>query len=310
MTEVFTDERAAAALRPFVRSTASVLQVMRESDPLRLRRRFHGDVARGSPEDDSEVTRSEPADRRTRIARFVIARFAITRKKPPPGTSELRASDEADDPGLLDKLMNQLDGMRLPGSTTWDAMTVEQRCDWWTKRIGRFLALIAGLPNLGGVITSRLPIRNALGITGQGLVLGAIAAEHGIHDQTEQVRLLAKVLLERDLPRRVASGESGGSQEQDDARTAELSGDLDSSRRRHGRPTTKAVMRTVWRMARALWEIDSELDKRPQGRFYHEMVGAVPVVGVVGGYLGERSALRRVAKRGTKWIRKQHPSHG
>jgi hypothetical protein len=142
------------------------------------------------------------------------------------------------------------------------------------------------------------------------LVLSAIAAEHGVHDRADRVRLLARVLFDRTLPPEVASGEVGGSAAEEDARTEELSGELDAARRERGRPTPKAVIRTVWRMARTLWEIDSELDKRPQGRFYHEWLSAVPVVGIVGGYLGERSALRRVAKRGAKWVRRNRADFG
>lgn len=219
-----------------------------------------------------------------------------------------RSAPETDpdaDPGAVDKLLRQLDGMQLPGSSAWDAMDTDQRCDWWAKRVGRFLALIAGLPRFGGAITARLPIRNALGMAGQGLVLSAIAAEHGITDQGVRVRLIAKVLLDRELSEEVASGSVGGSQAEDDARTAELTEEIDESRRAHGRPTPKAVARTVWRMARGMWEIDSELDKRPQGNLFHEALGSVPVVGVVGGYLGERSALRRVARSGARWIRRQ-----
>lgn len=256
MTEVLTEERVAAVLRPFVRATAPVLQVMRESDPLRLRGRFDA------------------------------------------------AEEPEADPGVVRRLLRQLDGMQLPGSTVWDGMTVDQRCDWWATRVGRFLALVAGLPRFGGVITSRLPLRNALGVVGQGLVLSAIAAERGVTDQTVRVRLIAKVVLGRDLSEEVASGEVGGSRAEDDARTAELTEEIDSSRREHGKPTPKAVVRTVWRMARALWEIDSELDRRPQGNVFHDALGSVPVVGVIGGYLGERSGLRKAARRGGDWLQR------
>lgn len=266
MTEVVTDERIAGVLRPFVRATAPVLRTLRESDPLRLRRRTRADSA-DSAEDGALALPDE----------------------------------DAAEPGRLDRLLRQLDSMHVPGSSAWDSMTIEQRCDWWAGRVGRFLALLAGLPRFGGAITSRLPIRNALGLAGQGLVLSAIAAEHGVTDNAVRVRLIARVVLDRDLSHALAAGDVDGAREQDDARTAELTGELDETR--HRRP--KAVARTVWRMARSLWEIDSELDKRPQGRFYHEAIGSVPVIGVVGGYLGERSALRRVARRGARWLRRE-----
>jgi hypothetical protein len=64
----------------------------------------------------------------------------------------------------------------------------------------------------------------------------------------------------------------------------------------------RAIATTVWRMGRLLWGLGDELDKRPQGRWYHKLVGALPVVGMAGDYLGERSALRRVAKAAQRWL--------
>ncbi|TDC95935.1 hypothetical protein E1161_03995 [Saccharopolyspora aridisoli] len=245
MAEVMTDERVAAALRPFVRAATPVLAALRAADPVRLRGR------------------------------------------------EIDALGD----GAIHKLLRQLDSMQLPGSSTWDAMSVDERCHWWTLRVGRFLALAAGLPRFGGAITSRLPMRNALGITGQSLVLCAIAGEHGVTDPAVKVQLIAEVLLGRKISRELAAGSAA-----DDARTQELTEDIDASKRKHGRATVKAVVRTVWRMARAVWEFDSELDKRPQGRVHHKLLGNLPVVGVVGGYLGERSALKRIGRKGAEWL--------
>ena len=202
--------------------------------------------------------------------------------------------------GAIHKLLRQLDSMQVPGSSTWDSMSVDERCDWWTLRVGRFLALAAGLPRFGGAITSRLPMRNALGITGQSLVLCAIAGEHGVTDSAVKVQLIAEVLLGRKISRELAAGSAGSAE--DDAHTQELTEDIDASKRKHGKATVKAVVRTVWRMARAVWEFDSELDKRPQGRLHHQLLGNLPVVGVVGGYLGERSALKRIGRKGAEWL--------
>ncbi|WP_243789872.1 hypothetical protein [Saccharopolyspora gloriosae] len=316
MAEVLTDERVAAVLRPFVRATTPLLDVLRQSDPLRLRGRFEDTAAAaqaegaGEPDVEAAPDAGEPgcagppekAD--ASEGRATVdgngGRDTAGRK------DERESADSGDEsgngPGLLHKLLRQLDGMRLPGSSTWDAMSVDQRCDWWAQRVGRLVAVVAGLPRFGGALTSRLPIRNALGLAGQGLVLSAIAAEHGATDHATRVRLIAKVLLERELAEDVASGARGGAQAEEDAKTAELTEELDAAERAGG-SRLKAVVRTVWRMARALWEIDSELDKRPQGRFYHELIGNVPIIGVVGGYLGERSALRRIGKLGAKWLR-------
>ncbi|MCX2733259.1 hypothetical protein OOZ19_23705 [Saccharopolyspora sp. NFXS83] len=321
MTEVVTDERVAVVLRPFVRASTPLLDVLRQSDPFRLRGRFEDTAADAeaegaAPADEVVAGEQQPqrnsphdaddADRVVARRPSASASPAIPAAPAPSASSARSASsveDEPDEgPGLLHKMLRQLDGMRLPGSSTWDAMGVDERCDWWAQRVGRLVAVVAGLPRFGGVLTSRLPIRNALGLAGQGLVLSAIAAEHGVTDHPTRVRLIAKVLLDRDLAEGVASGARGGAQAEEDAKTAELTEELDAAERSGG-SRLKAVVRTVWRMARALWEIDSELDKRPQGRFYHEWLGNVPIVGVVGGYLGERSALRRIGKLGAKWLR-------
>ena len=54
MAAVLTDERVAAVLRPFVRATSPVLDVLRESDPLRLRGRFEAAVAEADEGVDPE----------------------------------------------------------------------------------------------------------------------------------------------------------------------------------------------------------------------------------------------------------------
>ncbi|MFD1051034.1 hypothetical protein ACFQ1S_38650, partial [Kibdelosporangium lantanae] len=68
----------------------------------------------------------------------------------------------------------------------------------------------------------------------------------------------------------------------------------------------KAAAKVLWRQGRMLMAISDELGKRPQGRFYHKALGMLPVVGMAGDYLGERSALKRAAKAANKWLRKQH----
>src|SRR6185436_14687951 len=63
----------------------------------------------------------------------------------------------------------------------------------------RLPSLVAAVPGLGGAVTSRLPITMALGAVAQGLVLCAVADEHGVHDEAEVVALLGAVLFRRDL---------------------------------------------------------------------------------------------------------------
>ena len=202
------------------------------------------------------------------------------------------------DRGFLRKLAERLETVKLPGTKRWADMTVDERTDWWVNRLGRFTALLAAVPGIGGALADRLPVQDALGAAGQGLLLCAIAIEHGVTDRADQVRLLAAVLFEREVDRDLAAAKHDG----EDAKTAELTEELDESRQRHGKVTVKAAGRTLWRFGRALWAVSDELGKRPHGRFYHQALGALPVVGMAGDYLGERSGLKRAAKAATKWL--------
>jgi hypothetical protein len=166
--------------------------------------------------------------------------------------------------------------------------------------VGRFTALLAAVPGVGGLIADRLPVQDALGAAGQGLLLCAIAGEYGVRDEDTQVRLLAAVLFGRKVRAALPVAENGV-----DARAAELTARLAESERAHGRATLRSIAATVWRMGRVLWALSDELGKRPQGRWYHRVVGMLPAVGVLGDYFGERTALRRAAKYGRRWLAAQ-----
>jgi len=210
----------------------------------------------------------------------------------------------------VDRLLDRLARMRVPGTAAWAVMDIGQRTDWWVNRVGRVTALLAAVPGIGGALADRLPIQDALGAAGQGLVLCAVAGEYGV-DEAERGRLLAAVLFQRDItPELAVRPAAGSSRDEDDRRTAELAGELTESRRRHGRVTLRAVARTVWRLGRALWSLEDELGRRPQGRLHHQVLGALPGVGMIGDYLGERSALRRAARQGVAWITARPPTAG
>ncbi|WP_018683997.1 hypothetical protein [Actinokineospora enzanensis] len=201
--------------------------------------------------------------------------------------------------GLREKLLAGLESTHVPGTAAWHAMTVDERDDWWVGRVGRFTVLLASIPGIGGALADRLPIQDTLATAGQGLVLSALAVEHGVTDQGARVRLIAKVLFDRDIDHGLAAGAATVAE---DAAAAEMTADLEESQRKHGKVTFKAASGALWRFGRTLLALGDELDKRPQGRFYHKALGAVPVVGMAGDYLGERSALKRAAKRGRKWL--------
>jgi hypothetical protein len=161
---------------------------------------------------------------------------------------------------------------------------VEPRSSWWINRVGRLTSLAASVTGLAGALGDRLPLQNILGAAGQGMLLCAIAGEHGVEDQTTRVRLLAAVLFKRNLPPSVAAG----------------------TRVPEPQPTPEPRVlgvKWLWRQGRLLLAANDELDKRPHGRFYHRALGMLPVVGMAGDYLGERAALKRAAAAGTRWLR-------
>jgi hypothetical protein len=210
-----------------------------------------------------------------------------------------------DDRGLRDKLLDALAAVEVPGTAAWAAMDVPARSRWWVRRVGRFTTLIAAVPGLGGALAARLPVSEAVGAAGQGLLLVAIAGEHGVRDEDELISLLAVVLFRREP---VVTGPGRAEDAAADARAAELTGDLAD---REAPPTVARVGRAVWRLGRALFAVEDELDKRPHGNLFHEGLGMLPVVGAAGKFLGEWSGLKRAAREAeTRLGAGAHPSGG
>jgi hypothetical protein len=205
------------------------------------------------------------------------------------------AEDDVEvDHGLLRRVRDRVAEVRWPGSAKWTRLSVEERSDWWVSRVGRLTALAASVTGLAGALGDRLPLQDILGAAGQGLLLCAIAGEHGVDDRVTRVRLLAAVLFERDLDPEVAAG--GG--EDVEVTPAPAAG------RRLG---VKPAAKWLWRQGRLLLAVQDELGKRPHGRFYHRALGKLPVVGMAGDYLGERSALKRAARAGDRWLHTRVP---
>ncbi|MQA10466.1 MAG: hypothetical protein GEU98_18305 [Pseudonocardiaceae bacterium] len=277
MAEAISDRQVVAVLRPFVRGCGPMLDGLRESNPFGLRDRLPGSV-RDANAPESNSTELNGAEL---------------------NAAELNKVER----GLRDKLFDALTSMKVPGTGAWAAMDADARAAWWINRVGRFTALLAAIPGIGGVWADRLPIQEALGTAGQGLLLCAIAGERGVTDVGDRVRLLAWVLFRRDVDPALAAGQDAEHDAAaEDAKTAELTEELSESSRAHGKITLRAAGRTLWRFGRSLVSISGELEKRPRGRFYHRAVGMLPVIGMAGDYFGERSGLHRVAKRADDWF--------
>jgi hypothetical protein len=226
-----------------------------------------------------------------------------------PVDLDVAGDDGEIDHGVLYRVRARLEQVRWPGSARWSRLDVDERTHWWVSRVGRVTALAASVTGLAGALGDRLPLQDVLGSAGQGLLLCAIATEHGVEDRAAQVRLLASVLFDRDLDPAVAAGP--GDEAADAAEVARLTGDDDSAARLEEpvagrRMGLKPAARWLWRQGRMLFAVYEELEKRPHGRFYHQALGMLPIVGIAGDYLGERSALKRAAKAGKRWLR-AHP---
>jgi hypothetical protein len=204
----------------------------------------------------------------------------------------------AEERGLRDKVLDVLAAVEVPGTRAWAAMDVPARTRWWVRRVGRFTTLIAAVPGLGGALANRLPVSKAVGAAGQGLLLVAIAGEHGLRDEDELVNLLGAVLFRRELAVSAATGTEDAAAT---ARAAEIAGDLGKP---STTPTFNRVVRAVWRLGRALSAVEDELDKRPHGNLLHEGLGMLPVVGAVGKYFGEWSGLKKAARQAVARLRR------
>jgi hypothetical protein len=161
-----------------------------------------------------------------------------------------------------------------------------QRDEWWAHRVSRFAAGISAAPRFAGKLADLLPLQNTVGAAVQALVVGGVSSEYAIEAPAERVALLARVLLDRDLP---AARVEPLLQRARGTYAEEAFG------ARGDRAGLWGNVRTLWRVSRLLSRIDDTLDARPKGKMRHRFLSNIPVVGVIGGYWAEQEALRRAA---------------
>jgi hypothetical protein len=263
-----SDKYMISVLRPFVAATGPVLSGLRDADPFRLGRLAQRRAAELESAPSDAAPEPVPTSRLGKVRRTA-------------GNARHRA---------LDRLATS----RLPGTPRWEVMTPEERDHWWVARLGRFTSAVASIPGIGGALARRLPVSDILGLAAQGLVVCAIAGEHGVTGRDEQVRLLGTVLFERDL----RPGDYGDPHDADVERDArDLTGELSSEPGRPNDGRLRALARAVWRMGRSLFALHEELDRRPHGHWWWRTLANVPVVGAFGAYKSERSGLKRAARR-------------
>lgn len=195
----------------------------------------------------------------------------------------------------LDALAWVLNTADVPGTQAWKDMTLNDRVNWWVRRVGAVDTVLVAFPGVFGVIADRLPIQDALGFANQAIVLCAVARECGVDDYAQQVRLLAAVMCGRELPAGAAA--AAYTADATDTEAVPESSPLDG--------TPLAFLKPLWRVAGQLRAIGDELVKRPRPRRLFRYLGMLPAVGAVADYFGEYGALVRAAKAGRKWIARQ-----
>ncbi|MCF7551159.1 MULTISPECIES: hypothetical protein [Pseudonocardia] len=226
---------------------------------------------------------------------FVRATRPILRALRESDPFGLRTRRHEGSDSVRDKLLDGLASVKVPGTAAWADMDVAARTHWWIRRVGRFTTAIAAIPGLGGALAQRLPVTSAVGAAAQGMLLVAVAGEHGVTDEDELVALLAWVLFRRKVAQRDLSATEDAAA---DRKATEIKGDLAEG----DTPMAARIASAVWRLGRALFAVEDELDQRHHGRFYHRFLAMLPVVGVLGKYLGEWSGLKKAAREAEKWI--------
>lgn len=204
----------------------------------------------------------------------------------------------------LDAVRDRAFGEITPASPAWPGQPVQKRVDWWVRRIGVSAGLAAAAPRFAGALADRVPLQAALGASAAGLAVCATAREHGVTTAAQWVPLLAKILLDRDLASQPAPVPPPSAAEdllEADAEVPEAQRVEVGRARALGRGAQRAV-KTVWRLARAFWDLQNLLDERPRGNLLARGIAKIPVVGLAGGWLDERGGIRKAARQTAQLI--------
>ena len=178
------------------------------------------------------------------------------------------------------------------------ALSRAERDRWWGEGVARIAAGVSAAPRFLGRLADLLPLQNTVGTAVQSVVVLGVAGEHGVEDPAERVSLLARVLLDRELPA-----------DRVEPLLVRAKGIYREDAFGLG-PERVGTLRTLWRTSRLLGRIDDALDARPKGKLRHRALANLPVVGVVGGYAAEREGLRRAAARASAVLDGRQPVSG
>lgn len=238
----------------------------------------------------------------TSLVHVVLAnpqRWLLLEDDPPPSASPPVR--------LVHSVRDRLFGDQTPASPGWPLVPPQRRVGWWVARIGVTAGVAAAAPRFAGVLADRLPLQAALGASAAALAVCATAHEHGVADAEAWVPLIATVVLDRPLSSHnrdtspVDRPQPATSPEQQLEDAAADTSEPPSTMERLGTQAQRSV-RTLWALGRTLMEVQDLLDQRPRGNILLRTAARVPVVGVLGGWLDERSAIGKASKATTRLL--------
>jgi hypothetical protein len=267
-----SDADVADALSRAVAVINPLLNVLSQADPIGLRKRSHRLL-------------SPPHGLSDRVRRLRLRLRRVQAGRSPSAT------DLAMNAGA--QLMNAAD---LPGTAAWGRLSRDERIHWWVHRVGALNTLLVATPGAFGWLARVLPVSELAGFVNDAIVLCAVAREYGVTDQREQVCLLAEVLCGRQLPADV----DVKTQEPEPLPETPPPGWKPLEAITSSMPVV--VVKTVWQLAGILRATFDEIAKRPQPTKWWQRFSALPWVGAVSTYFGERGALIKAAQDGVTWL--------
>lgn len=200
---------------------------------------------------------------------------------------------------VLDAVRDRALGEVTPASPHWATQPESKRVEWWIRRIAIGAALAAAAPRFAGALADRIPLQAALGASAAGLAVCAVARERGKRVPADWVPLLAQVIFNRDLASGIPASVPAAEESEDQLEAAASDISEPPSHMAALAQGAQRVVRTLWRLARTFLDLEDLFDERPRGGLFARTLAKLPVVGVAGGWLDERGAIRKAA-RGTE----------
>lgn len=198
---------------------------------------------------------------------------------------------------ILDAVRDRALGDVTPSSPHWAEQPESKRVDWWIRRIAVGAALAAAAPRFAGALADRIPLQAALGASAAGLAVCAVARERDKSAPADWVPLLAQVIFDRSLPAGIPAKVPAAAESEEQLEAAAADTREPPSRMAALAQGGQRVVRTLWRLARTFLDLQDLFDERPRGGLIARTLAKLPVVGVAGGWLDERGAIRKAARQ-------------